>query len=82
MILKRNRAIAPVKYALRAISLGVSGDCAGRSQNLVMLDIKLAPNSPLRAAVTALAAPAKHVVVQTEPAAKGEGAPGWHRCAM
>lgn len=28
----------------------------------------LAPNSPLRAAVTALAAPAKQVVVQTEPA--------------
>jgi hypothetical protein len=39
----------------------------------------LAPNSPLRAAVTALAAPAqpaKQVVVQTEPAATGEGAPG------
>ncbi len=39
----------------------------------------LAPNSPLRAAVTALAAPAqpaKHVVVQTEPAATGEGATG------
>jgi hypothetical protein len=35
----------------------------------------LAPNSPLRAAVTALAAPAKQVVVQTEPAATGEGAP-------
>jgi hypothetical protein len=36
----------------------------------------LAPNSPLRCAVTALAAPAKQVVVQTEPAATGEGAPG------
>ena len=39
----------------------------------------LAPNSPLRAAVTALAAlaqPAKQVVVQTEPAATGEGVPG------
>jgi hypothetical protein len=36
----------------------------------------LAPNSPHRAAVTALAAPAKQVVVQTEPAATGEGAPG------
>ena len=39
----------------------------------------LAPNSLLRAAVTALAAPAqpaKQVVVQTEPAATGEGAPG------
>jgi hypothetical protein len=36
----------------------------------------LAPNSPLRAAVTALAAPAKQVVVQTEPAITGEGAPG------
>jgi hypothetical protein len=39
----------------------------------------LAPNSPLRAAVTALAAPAqpaKQVVVQTEPAATGVGAPG------
>jgi len=36
----------------------------------------LAPNSPLRAAVTALAAPAKQVVVQTEPATTGEGAPG------
>ncbi len=45
----------------------------------------LAPNSPHRAAVTALATlaqpaqpaqPAKHVVVQTEPAATGEGAPG------
>ena len=38
----------------------------------------LAPNSPLRAAVTALAAPAqpaKQVVVQTEPATTGEGAP-------
>ena len=35
----------------------------------------LAPNSPLRAAVTAQAAPAKQVVVQTEPAATGEGAP-------
>ena len=36
----------------------------------------LAPNSSLRAAVTALAAPAKQVVVQTEPAITGEGAPG------
>ena len=36
----------------------------------------LAPNSPHRAAVTALAAPAKQVVVQTEPATTGEGAPG------
>ncbi len=39
----------------------------------------LAPNSPLRAAVMALATPAqpaKHVVVQTEPAATGEGALG------
>jgi len=39
----------------------------------------LAPNSPLRAAAVALAAPAqpaKQVVVQTEPAATGEGAPG------
>jgi hypothetical protein len=36
----------------------------------------LAPNSLLRAAVTALAAPIKQVVVQTEPAATGEGAPG------
>ena len=36
----------------------------------------LAPNSPLRAAVTALAAPAKQVVVQTEPANMSEGAPG------
>ncbi len=35
----------------------------------------LAPNSPLRAAAVALAAPAKQVVVQTEPAATGEGAP-------
>ena len=35
----------------------------------------LAPNSPLRAAVTALAAPAKQVVVQTEPAITGDGAP-------
>ena len=39
--LKKNRSVAPVKYALRAISLGVNGDCAGRSQNLVKLDIKL-----------------------------------------
>ena len=30
---------SPVKYALRAISLGVNGDSAGRSQNLVILDI-------------------------------------------
>ena len=36
----------------------------------------LAPNSPLRAAVTALAQPAKKVVLQTEPATTGEGAPG------
>jgi hypothetical protein len=39
----------------------------------------LAPNSPIRPAVTALATPAqpaKQVVVQTEPAATGEGAPG------
>ena len=39
----------------------------------------LAPNSPLRAAVTALATPAqpaKQVVVQAEPATTGEGAPG------
>jgi hypothetical protein len=36
----------------------------------------LAPNSPLRAAAVALAAPAKQVVVQTAPAATGEGAPG------
>jgi hypothetical protein len=39
----------------------------------------LAPNSPHRAAVTALATPAqpaKQVVVQTEPATTGEGAPG------
>ena len=36
----------------------------------------LAPNSPLRAAVTALAQPAKQVVVQAEPANMSEGAPG------
>ena len=36
----------------------------------------LAPNSPLRAAVTALAQPAKQVVVQTEPATTGAGVPG------
>ena len=36
----------------------------------------LAPNSPLRAAVTALAQPAKQVAVQADPAATGEGAPG------
>ena len=36
----------------------------------------LAPNSSLRTAVTALAAPAKQVVVQTEPANTDEGAPG------
>jgi len=36
----------------------------------------LAPNSPLRAAVTALAQPAKQVVVQAEPVITGEGAPG------
>ena len=36
----------------------------------------LAPNSPLRCAVTALAQPTKQVVVQADPAATGEGAPG------
>ena len=36
----------------------------------------LAPNSPLRCAVTALAAPAKQIVVQPEPAITGKGAPG------
>ena len=39
----------------------------------------LATNSPLRAAVTALATPAqptKQVVVQADPATTGEGAPG------
>ena len=36
----------------------------------------LAPNSPHSAAVTALAAPAKQVVVQTEPATTGGRAPG------
>ena len=36
----------------------------------------LAPNSPLRAAVTALAQPAKQVVGQTEPATTGAGVPG------
>ena len=36
----------------------------------------LAPNSPLRAAVTALAQPAKQVVVQADPANMSEGAPG------
>ena len=36
----------------------------------------LAPNSPLRAGVTALAQPAKQVVVQAEPANMSEGAPG------
>ena len=39
----------------------------------------LAPNSPLRATAVALAAPvqpAKQVLVQTEPATPGEGAPG------
>ena len=35
----------------------------------------LARNSPLRSAVTALAAPAKQVVVQTDSATTGEGAP-------
>jgi hypothetical protein len=35
----------------------------------------LAPNSPHRAAVTALAAPVKQVVVQTESAISGAGAP-------
>ena len=42
----------------------------------------LAPNSPLRSAVTALAQPAKQVVVQAEPANMSEGAPGWFRWAM
>ena len=36
----------------------------------------LAPNSPLRAAVTALAAPAQAATVQAEPASTGEGALG------
>ena len=36
----------------------------------------LAPHSPLRAAAVALAAPAKQVVVQTDPATTGEGASG------
>jgi len=36
----------------------------------------LAPNSSLRAAVTALAQPAKQAVVQTGPATTGMGAPG------
>ncbi|OIQ68276.1 putative transposase [mine drainage metagenome] len=36
----------------------------------------LAPNSPLRAAVTALAAPALPATAQGEPATTGEGAPG------
>jgi hypothetical protein len=36
----------------------------------------LAPNSPHKAAAVALAAPAKQVVVQTEPAITGEGVPG------
>jgi hypothetical protein len=36
----------------------------------------LAPNSPHRAAAVALVAPAKQVVVQTEPAITDEGAPG------
>jgi hypothetical protein len=36
----------------------------------------LAPNSPHRAAAVALAAPAKQVVVQTDPANISEGAPG------
>ena len=36
----------------------------------------LAPNSPLRAAAVALAALAKQVAVQTDPATTGEGAPG------
>ena len=35
----------------------------------------LAPNSPLRSAAVALAAPAKPVLVQTDPAATGEGVP-------
>jgi hypothetical protein len=45
----------------------VKGDGTGRSQNLVILD---------RASVTVRDAPAKQVVVQIEPAATGEGAPG------
>lgn len=36
----------------------------------------LAPNSPLRAAVTALAAPAKPATAQAEPVIAGEGVPG------
>ena len=36
----------------------------------------LAPNSQHRAAVTALAQPAKQIIVQTEPANMSEGAPG------
>ena len=36
----------------------------------------LAPNSPLRSSVTALAQPAKQVVVQAEPANMSEGAAG------
>ncbi len=36
----------------------------------------LAPNSPLRAAVTALAAPAQPATAQPQPSTTGEGAPG------
>jgi len=36
----------------------------------------LAPNSPLRAAVTALAAPVQQAVAQAEPVITGEVAPG------
>ena len=36
----------------------------------------LAPNSPLRAAVTAMAAPAQAATVQTEVVSAGGGAPG------
>jgi len=40
-VLKKNRSVAPVPYALCAISLGVNGYYAGRSQNIVMLDVNL-----------------------------------------
>jgi hypothetical protein len=36
----------------------------------------LTPNSPLRAAVSALATPVMQVVVQIEPAISGAGSPG------
>jgi hypothetical protein len=44
----------------------------------------LAPNSPLRAAVTALAAPAQPATAQAQPSTTGEGARiwCWHRWAM